>query len=117
MRACARYQACCRHELLSNIGATNIDHRPGVVALGLGGLAEHREQWIGFHAALVAPEAQAHLATRTNNPPGLAQGLETVAPDASEAGGHIKTRWIKGQGKHITGLDHGLRSAHRRESS
>src|SRR5215472_3001139 len=70
-RARARYQPCLDHELLSNTWAANIDHRPRIVAFCLGGLAEHGEQRIGLHSALIAPKAQADLAARTHDAAGL----------------------------------------------
>src|SRR5438876_12462022 len=70
--ACARYQPSLAHELLSHTGAANIDHGPRIVALCLGGLAEHGEQGVGFHPALITPEAQADLAARADDAAGLA---------------------------------------------
>src|SRR4029450_9171781 len=69
--ACARDQPRLGHELLRNTWAANIDHGPCIVEFCLGSLAEHSEQRIGFHPALIAPEAQADLATRTDNAAGL----------------------------------------------
>src|SRR5262245_6549083 len=70
-RTYARYQPRLSHELLGNTRATNIDHGPRIVEFWLGGLAEHGEQRIGLHPALIAPEAQADLTTRAYNTAGL----------------------------------------------
>src|SRR5215467_11653475 len=84
-RARARYQPRLDHELLSNTWAANIDHSPRIVAFCLGGLAEHGEQRIGFHPALIA----------------------------SETCGHIEARVSKWQVKHVADLDRGSRRARR----
>src|SRR4029450_8196608 len=70
-RACARFHSCLSHELLGHTGAANVDHGARILALGLGGLAEHSKQRIGFHPALIPPEAQANLAARTYHTPRL----------------------------------------------
>src|SRR5262245_35400652 len=70
-RACARDQARLSHELFSNARAANIDHGSRIVEFCLGGLAEHGEQRIGLHSALIAPEAQANLAARAHDTAGL----------------------------------------------
>src|SRR4029453_11345753 len=70
-RACARDQPRFDHELLSNSWAANIDHGSRIVEVCLGGLAEHGEQRIGLHSALIAPEAQANLAARADDTAGL----------------------------------------------
>src|ERR687887_411149 len=71
-RTCARYQPRLGHELLSRTWAANIDHAPRIVEFCLGGLAEHGEQRIGLHPALIAPEAQADLPAGAYNTAGLA---------------------------------------------
>src|SRR4029453_10677938 len=83
----------------------NVDHSARILALGLGGLAEHGKQRIGFHPALIPPEAQANLAAWTHPTPRLTQGIETIPPDASEARGHIETRCVERQMQHVADLD------------